>query len=682
MSQSALLFGELRPRYGDNATSEYLARLHEGNLAQLDGGLASAIRRKYPRLRTALYPLVAAAVAGLYIGTAKLGIELPVARGVVTPVWAPTGIALAALVLFGPALWPAVALGALVANVTSGASLPVAAFIAVGNTLEAVIGALLLRRVAFNPRLERVRDVLALVVLAAAGSTTIAATNGVTTLWVSGNLSGSYGAGWFLWWSGDAMGDLIVAPLLLLWLSMPFWKPRQLELFEAFALLALIAFVSWFVFVHGYWRYPHLLFPLLIWAALRFSQRGAVTGSFVVAAFAIKGAIDGTTPLTGGSATEVVQVSEGLLAAVIVSLLFLGAALSERRSAEVALQHERANLAEAQELAHVGSWEWSIADNRVGWSDELFRIYGLSPLSEVTYGSYLEQVHPDDRELVREAVARALVDAAPFSFEHRVVRPDGTIRWVHGRGRVILDAAGTPQRLVGTSQDITDAKSLEQLRENILATVSHELRTPLTSILGFALTLKERGSGLVEATRTELVGHLLQQAQKLDRLLSDLLDLDRLRRGSTGSTYRATDVGALVRQIVADYPTDGRPVEVSAQPVVAEVDAPRLERIVENLLANAVKHTPPGTDVVVRVEPAGAALLIAVDDSGGGVPAAEREAVFELFNRGDAYENVPGAGIGLALVAQFAETHGGRAWVEENPSGGASFRVELPLRQP
>ena len=85
-----------------------------------------------------------------------------------------------------------------------------------GNTLEAVVGALLLRRVAFNPRLERVRDVLALVVLAAAGSTTIAATNGVTTLWVSGNLSGSYGAGWFLWWTGDAMGDLIVAPLLLL----------------------------------------------------------------------------------------------------------------------------------------------------------------------------------------------------------------------------------------------------------------------------------------------------------------------------------------------------------------------------------------------------------------------------------------------------------------------------------
>jgi PAS domain S-box-containing protein len=620
-------------------------------------------------------------VAGLYIGTAKMGIELPVARGVVTPVWAPTGIALAALVLLGPTLWPAVAIGALIANATSGASLPVAAFISVGNTLEAVVGAALLRRVSFNSRLERVRDVLALVVLAAAGSTAIAATNGVTTLWVSDNLSGSYGSNWFLWWSGDAMGDLIVAPFLLLWLSLPFWKPRRAELLEGLVLLGLIALVSWFVFVHGYWRYPHLLFPLLIWAALRFSQRGAVTGGFVVAAFAIKGAVDGTTPLGGGSATEVVQIAEGLLAAVILSLLTLGAALSERKSVEGELQRERANLAEAQELAHIGSWEWSIVDKRVSWSDELFRIYGLTPGGSVTYASYLDHVHPDDRELVRGAVAHALDDAAPFSFEHRVVRPDGSVRWVHGRGRVIVGAAGEPERMVGMSQDITDTKGLEELRENILATVSHELRTPLTSILGFALTLKERGSRLAETTRTELVDHVLEQAQKLERLLSDLLDLDRLRRGPTGSKFRETDVGALVRQIVSDYPTDGRPIEVSAQPVVAEVDAPKLERIVENLLANAIKHTPPGTEVAVRVEPAGKALLIAVDDSGGGVPAGQREAVFDLFNRGDAYETVPGAGIGLALVAQFAATHGGRAWVEDNPSGGASFRVELPLRQ-
>ena len=650
-------------------------------MSRPEGGLAAAIRRRYPRLGKALYPLASVVVSGLYIAAAKLGIELSVARGVVTPVWAPTGIALAAVVLFGPGLWPAVALGAFVANATSGASLPVAAFISVGNTLEAVVGAGLLRRARFSPRLERVRDVLSLVVLAAAGSTAIAATNGVTTLWLSGNLSDTYGAGWLLWWSGDAMGDLIVAPLLLLWLSAPFWKPRRAELLEGLALLAALAAVSWFVFLDGYWRYPHLLFPLLVWASLRLYQRGAVTSSFVVAAFAIKGAIDGTTPLGGGSATEVVQIAEGLLAAMILSLLILGAALSERRSAESDLQRERANLAEAQELAHIGSWDWNIAENRVGWSDELYRLYGLEPGPKVTYGSYLEHIHPDDRELVRETVTQALDDAEPFSFDHRVVWSDGTVRWLHGRGRVILDASGEPERMVGTSQDITDSKGLDELRENILATVSHELRTPLTSILGFALTLKLRSATLVETTREEIVGHLLDQAEKLDRLLSDLLDLDRFRHGPAGSQFRTTDVGALVRQIVAARQKDDHPVEVHAPPIVAEVDAAKLERMVENLLANALKHTPPGTDVSVRVEPDGDAVLIAVEDRGNGIPERDREAVFDLFNRGDAYESVPGAGIGLALVAQFAAMHRGRAWVEDNPGGGASFRVQLPLRQ-
>jgi signal transduction histidine kinase len=246
---------------------------------------------------------------------------------------------------------------------------------------------------------------------------------------------------------------------------------------------------------------------------------------------------------------------------------------------------------------------------------------------------------------------------------------------------VIVNEAGMPERMVGTSQDITDAKGLEQVRENILATVSHELRTPLTSILGFALTLQERGAEMVEETRAEIVRNLVEQAEKLDHLLSDLLDLDRLRHGSAGPRFRATDVAALVHQVVDGYAQDGRRVEIDAEPVVAEVDAARFERIVENLLANAIKHTPAGTDVRVQVATRGDTFLLTVDDRGDGVPDHEHESVFELFNRGDAHQSLPGAGIGLALVAQFAAAHHGRAWVEDNPGGGASFRVELPVRQ-
>lgn len=631
-------------------------------------------------MRSPAYLVFLTVIGGLYIGAAKLGIHLPVAHGVITPVWAPTGIALASLVLFGRRLWPAVALGALVANATSGASFDQAAAISVGNTLEAALGATLLLRVGFRPTLDRVRDVLALILLAAVASTMVSATNGVTTLWLTGTIPGSnYGSEWLLWWLGDAMGDLIVAPLLLVWLATPLRRLRRGQAVEALSLLALLVGLSSLVFLNGSWQYPHLLFPLLIWAPLRFRQLGAVTGSFLVSAIAIAGAVNGTIPLGPDSGTETVQLLEGLLAAIIGSTLVLGAVLAEREQAERELGRAHTRLAEAQEVAHVGSWEWSIPEDRVSWSDELYSLYGLEPQSvEVSYESFLELVHASDRELVRRTVEQALLDRQPFVVDHRVALTNDRVRWLQERGRTVVDKSGSPARMVGTAQDITDRKHLDTLRDNILSAVSHELRTPLTSILGFSLTLKEKGAQLADDVRAQIVEHLAEQAHKLDQLLVDLLDLDRLRRGFVYPAFHRTDVDQLVARVTADYRNSGHPIELRTEPVVAEVDGSKLERIVDNLIANAVKHTAPGTEIRVSVEPCDEGTLITVADRGSGVPIDQREAIFEIFNRGAlAVSPVPGAGIGLSLVAQLAALHGGQVWVEENPGGGARFRVLL-----
>jgi signal transduction histidine kinase len=230
---------------------------------------------------------------------------------------------------------------------------------------------------------------------------------------------------------------------------------------------------------------------------------------------------------------------------------------------------------------------------------------------------------------------------------------------------------------VGTAQDVTDRKRIDALRDSILATVSHELRTPLTSILGFSLTLQERGEEFDPKLRAEIRAHVVDEARRLDRLLSDLLDLDRVRLGGLAPNLVQTDVAELVARV-----TSVHGVAVQSEPVVAEVDPVKVERIVENLLLNARKHTPGGTDVHVRVASQDGGVVIAVDDRGPGVPVNEREAIFEMFNRGgDLSAGTPGAGVGLALVAQFAALHGGRAWVEDNPGGGASFRVFLPGRR-
>jgi len=644
-----------------------------GTAIELEGRLSGVVGvQTRARARRALE---LGAVTGAYVGSAKLGLELSVAHGVITPVWPPAGIAVAALLLRGPQLWPAVAAGAIVANATGGASVGTALAIATGNTLEALAAWYLLRRAGFRPSLERLRDVVAFTALAGLAATALAATNGVTALWLAGaDAASPYGSAWALWWLGDATGVLLVAPVLLVWAGAGLRLPSRRRCLEAAVLGSALAGVSAAVFLAGLWRYPYPIFPLLVLGALRFRQRGAAAGSFVVAATAVAGVIGGETPL-GQSATREVQVLQGLMSFVAVSLLVLGASLVERDAAMRELRRAAARLAEAQQLAHLGSWEWDVATDRLTWSDELFRIYGIVPGTPIDYRTFLARVHPEDRERVRRVVEDAVEAGRPFELAHRIVLDDGAERSVVGRGRGVADASGRVVRMVGTAQDVTERRAAETLRESILSTVSHELRTPLTSILGFALTLRERSATIDEDLRRELVDQVVRQATRLERLLTDLLDVDRLRHGLVRLVREPTDLGMLVRRVAA---ATGAEIAVDAEPVVAEVDPPKLERMVENLIVNAVKHTPPGTEIAVAVAVSGEDVVLRVDDRGPGISPADRRAIFELFARGGDANGSPGTGIGLALVSQFARLHGGRAWVEEREGGGASFRILLP----
>ena len=240
----------------------------------------------------------------------------------------------------------------------------------------------------------------------------------------------------------------------------------------------------------------------------------------------------------------------------------------------------------------------------------------------------------------------------------------------------------------------------EQLREvaaakdAFLRAVSHDLRTPLTAVLGLAETLDERAAELAsQETASDLVaelsGRIAANARRLDGLLTDLLDVDRLTRGAILAERRPTEVVARVAAAIDRcVPADRRVYLDAPDELTADVDPTQLDRIVENLLTNACKHTPRPGAVTVRLaqhvagEAGGDGLWLAVEDEGPGIPVAEREAIFEPFARLEAAEHTPGSGVGLSLVAQFARLHGGGAWVEDAPGGGASFQVRLPGAPP
>jgi PAS domain S-box-containing protein len=225
-------------------------------------------------------------------------------------------------------------------------------------------------------------------------------------------------------------------------------------------------------------------------------------------------------------------------------------------------------------------------------------------------------------------------------------------------------------------------RELDEMKDAFLQAVSHDLRTPLTSVLGIAATLDRGHQQLAASEVGDLLGRLAGNARKLGRLLTNLLDLERLTQGALDPDRQRVDLGELVGQIVKDTGPEllgTRPISIETAPVLVAVDAPKVERIVENLLANAARHTPAGTPVWVRVQAAGGGALMVVEDAGPGVPAEVRQAIFQPFRQGPTIAaHAPGSGIGLALVVRFAGMHGGRAWVQERPGGGASFRVFLP----
>jgi PAS domain S-box-containing protein len=259
-------------------------------------------------------------------------------------------------------------------------------------------------------------------------------------------------------------------------------------------------------------------------------------------------------------------------------------------------------------------------------------------------------VHPEDNNRNEH-----VDDDGVHSSEYRMIAKDGRVVWVHDQSSLITDEEGTPRFWQGVLVDVTQQKRTEQLEQDLeveretaqklrdlddmkntfLQAVSHDLRTPLAAILGLAITMGRDDLEMDAPETRDMARRIAVNAHKLDRLVNDLLDLDRLSRGIVEPTLRPTDLGALIRNLVGESELIvERRVNLEVQPVTIPVDAAKVERIVENLIANTARHTPPEAQLWVRVEPMGEGALIVVEDDGPGVPEHERERIFEPFLQG------------------------------------------------
>jgi PAS domain S-box-containing protein len=372
----------------------------------------------------------------------------------------------------------------------------------------------------------------------------------------------------------------------------------------------------------------------------------------------------------------------------INGIFCVGSDVTERHEAEMALRVSEARLRVACEAADLGIHDFDIETGALKWDARIRGLWGVDSDAPVSYDAFLAGLHPDDRAPTEAQLASALDPAGDGRFlaEYRVInRVDGVVRWVQATGRVAFDGT-TPQRLVGTVQDITERKLADARRIEFLATLGHELRNPLAPISN-SLALLAQSAHADEASR-RAQDVIARQLKHMVRLLEDLLDVVRITTGRIElrrETVALDDVIQLALEAAAPQVErdrhhvslrgTGRAVFVNADPV-------RLAQVFSNLLINACKYSDPGSAIVLSIEPEpGSSVTVRVTDAGIGIAREELSRVFEMFSQSrPSLERAQGGlGIGLSLARGLVELHGGSIEVKsEGMNRGSEFIVRLP----
>ena len=382
-------------------------------------------------------------------------------------------------------------------------------------------------------------------------------------------------------------------------------------------------------------------------------------------------------------------------------------ARAEAERARVALEERQRELRETQAIARLGSWRWETATNTLVWDDGTCALYGVSrERAPADFASYLALVHPDDRELAARIAQDALHDGDEFAFDHRVLLPDGGIRHLHGRGRVVRGADGRPLRMLGSSQDVTDRKNAEaelarlleservaradaelanRAKSDFLAKMSHELRTPLNAIAGYAELLEIGVHGPLGAEQRDAVSRVRHNQRHLLALINDILDFSSIERGALRLASEDVPVASVLASLDSLIGPQFRArdvrfvVELPPAALAARGDRERIVQVCLNLLSNALKATPSGGEVAVSADGTATAVRIRVRDTGVGIPEDGLEAIFSPFTQLGRTFSRPGSGVGLGLAIsrELARAMGGDLDVRSTLGAGSTFTLSL-----
>ena len=370
--------------------------------------------------------------------------------------------------------------------------------------------------------------------------------------------------------------------------------------------------------------------------------------------------------------------------------------------ATLALSEERATL--AQRFANIGYWDWTISTGDLYWSERIAPMFGYETGKvETTYENFLAAIHPDDRDLVSNAVNDSVANGALYEIEHRVVWPDGTTRWLLERGDVTRDAENNPIRMLGVVQDITDRKKLEEdlrqakekaetgakVKSTFLANMSHEIRTPMNSVIGFIDLALEYSS--LPGSVYEHLETAQRSAKGLLSLINDILDISKLEAGKLEIENKLFFLPEFLKETIQTFSVRAKSknlkLNLDIEPALNQCivgDSTRLRQVLNNLIGNSIKFTEDGSVTVkVRLTPE-KNIQMSIMDTGIGMTQNQLEHIFDSFTQADqsTARRFGGTGLGTTISKQLVRLMHGELWAESKVQEGSIFHFTIPYQAP
>jgi PAS domain S-box-containing protein len=666
-----------------------------------------------------VFPVVLISLGYFILG--RLGTLLAIPPGYSTAVFPASGLALFAVLRYGTTIWPGILIGSFSLNawitLTNPSSsfinyLPTGLGVGLGACLEALVGAYLLKKItgSQNP-FASVKNILVFIVFSSFVSSTLSASIGVGSLLLSGLLpTKAFGETWLTWWLGDSIGILVITPLLLV-IARPFSnKINTYLIIESILLVVLTIVISSYVFVGLPKPLAFLTFPLLVWAALKFEEKGAVFSILIIFIISNWATINGlgpfsTTPVTNESLL-LVQTFIGVAA---LMALILAVNISEKRRINETLKIKEEQLARTEEFSLVITTHVDLNGNWLKIPQTLCDLLGYTK-EELLNNKFESVTHPDDFMSEWNQCQRLIRgELKSFDLEKRYITKDGGNIWVYLNSSIVEDLAGKPHHLLTYIRDISERKKLEEevamyskdlekrIKERTLelqksnesledfaSIASHDMQEPLRKIAIFGDRLKAKltNSGKEEVDN---INRMQRATLRMQSLINDLLEYSKI--SSPTSNPRTTNLDTMVREVVSDLDasiqsTQGE-IHIGRLPKL-EADPTQMRQLFQNLISNAIKYHKAGVAPKIRIESNkfdNENWGISVSDNGIGFEEKYSKRIYKPFERLHGIDVYQGTGMGLAICQKIVSNHGGRISTQSELGKGSTFTIFLPQQK-